>query len=97
MTARARPAPRPAANEKRAGYVFNDLQSAQIEQMRMALRGLSQIASGGGALDGQPVEIDGPNLAAIFELFDDRLGDVVGPGRVKTLWFDPDQLPAMPQ
>ena len=75
-------------------YGFTNEQSARLENMRMALRGLSELATAASGPDMPPIEIHGENLAAIFELFDDDLGACLGPDAVRTFWLTDEGEPA---
>lgn len=75
---------------RREGYIFDDRQSAKIEQLRFAIRGLSQIAHDGDMRNRGTIEIDRPYFAAIMELLDDRLGELIGLDKVTHVWLDPE-------
>lgn len=72
-------------------YVFDDNQSTGIEQVRYMLRGLSQMAmavrDAGGALI-----LDAHYQAAIYEMIDHRLGELISPEAVRKVCLDPSEL-----
>lgn len=81
----------PAPRQRECFYLVDEQQSARLAQFRDALRGLSQLSHNPHQEVGDPriAALDGPHLAAIFDLLDDHLGLVLNGYTERTHWTGP--------
>ena len=71
-------------------YLFDDAQSAALEEHRLALHCLADLA--GGDLNGGPdeeVTLKRAQLGALFGVLEAHLGRTMGPEAVGHAWLDP--------
>ena len=91
-TASGKSGPGAKANPReglKAGYVFGEDQSAEIERVRFAIKAIAEIASDGG-LEQENIEVGRLHLAALLELIEDRLAAIVGVESVGHVWLKPE-------
>lgn len=68
--------------EIRGFYLFDDDQSAKLETHRMAMRGLADLAFNPTEATGDGQGLDRAHLAALFEVLEQNLGNIIGPDKV---------------